>query len=47
MPRRVSPALVPAEQIQRRSLVARGVRMIFDADLAALQGVPTKRLNER
>jgi len=39
--------LVPVEQIQSRILVLRGVRVLLDADLAALYGVPTKRLNEQ
>ena len=40
-------ALVSVERIQSRILVLRGVRVILDADLAALYGVPTKRLNEQ
>lgn len=40
-------AIVPLEHIQARILVLRGVRVILDADLAALYGVPTKRLNEQ
>lgn len=39
--------LVPTELIQSRILVLRGQRVIIDADLAALYGVPTKRLNEQ
>jgi hypothetical protein len=39
--------LVPVEQIQSRILVLRSVRVLLDADLAALYGVPTKRLNEQ
>lgn len=42
-----SLAFVPAERIQARILMLRGVRVILDADLAALYGVPTKRLNEQ
>lgn len=41
------PALVPLERIQSHIHVLRGVRVILDADLAALYGVPTKRLNEQ
>lgn len=41
------PTLMPLERIQARILVLRGVRVILDADLAALYGVPTKRLNEQ
>jgi len=38
--------LVPVKQIQSRILVPRGVRVLLDADLAALYGVPTFRFNE-
>jgi ORF6N domain len=41
------PELIPAELIQSRILVIRGVRVLLDADLARLYGVPTKRLNEQ
>lgn len=44
---RAHPDLVPLERIQSHILVLRGVRVILDADLAALYGVPTKRLNEQ
>ena len=40
-------SVTPVEHIQSRILVLRGVRVILDADLAALYGVPTKRLNEQ
>ena len=40
-------APAPAERIQQRIVVLRGQRVILDADLAALYGVPTKRLNEQ
>ena len=40
-------SLVPPERIQTRILVLRGWRVILDADLASLYGVPTKRLNEQ
>lgn len=40
-------SLVPVSWIQSRILVLRGVRVRLDADLAALYGVPTKRLNEQ
>lgn len=46
MPRRASPALVPAELIQRRILVVRGMRVLLDADLARLYGVATRDLNK-
>ena len=37
----------PVEHIASRILVVRGQRVMIDADLAALYGVPTKRLNEQ
>jgi hypothetical protein len=37
----------PVEHIASRILVVRGQRVIVDADLAALYGVSTKRLNEQ
>ena len=40
-------ALVPAAQIERAIIVLRGQKVMVDADLAALYGVPTKRLNEQ
>jgi hypothetical protein len=40
-------ALVPVEDIARRIHTVRGQRVMLDSDLAALYGVPTKRLNER
>jgi hypothetical protein len=39
-------ALVPVDQIARSIHVVRGHRVMLDADLAALYGVSTKRLNE-
>jgi ORF6N domain len=38
---------VPVEHITRSILILRGRRVILDADLAALYGVTTKRLNEQ
>ena len=35
------------EQVERTILVLRGRRVILDSDLAALYGVPVKRLNEQ
>lgn len=35
------------ERIERRILMIRGFRVVLDADLAALYGVPAKRLNEQ
>lgn len=40
-------AVVAVEAIASRILTLRGQRVIVDADLAALYGVPTKRLNEQ
>ncbi len=39
--------LVPVERIERAILLVRGHRVMLDADLAELYGVPTKRLNEQ
>ncbi len=35
------------ERIESRILMIRGHKVVLDADLAALYGVPTKRLNEQ
>ena len=43
----VHPASMPVEHIGSRILVIRGHRVMLDADLADLYGVPTKRLNEQ
>jgi len=45
----VSPAnnLAPTLRIESRILVIRGQKVMIDADLAELYGVPTKRLNEQ
>jgi hypothetical protein len=40
-------SLVPVERVQRALLILRGRRVILDADLASLYGVPVKRLNEQ
>lgn len=40
------PSIVPLENIQSQIIVLRGQRILLDRDLAALYGVPTKRLNE-
>ncbi|MEO6278197.1 ORF6N domain-containing protein [Roseateles sp.] len=40
-----APALLP--RIEGRILVLRGHKVMIDADLAALYGVPTRRLNEQ
>ncbi|MBW8877364.1 MAG: ORF6N domain-containing protein [Acidobacteria bacterium] len=39
--------LVPVERIERTILMIRGEKVILDADLAALYGVSTSRLNEQ
>ena len=38
---------LPAERIETRILTIRGHRVMVDADLAEVYGVPTKRLNEQ
>ena len=43
----MTKSLVPVERIQRSILVIRGHRVMVDADLAELYGVPTKRLSEQ
>ena len=40
-------SLVPLERVERTILILRGQRVILDSDLAALCGVPVKRLNDR
>lgn len=47
MGKRTRSALVPVEHITRSILVLRGQRVLLDAELAALYGVTTKRLNEQ
>ena len=42
-----SKAPAPIEGITRAILVLRGHRVLLDAELAALYGVTTKRLNEQ
>jgi phage regulator Rha-like protein len=39
--------VVPLERVERSILILRGHRVILDSDLAALYGVPVKRLNEQ
>jgi len=41
------PLIVPIERVTRTILLLRGQRVILDAELAALYGVTTKRLNEQ
>jgi len=40
-------SIVLVEQVQSKILFMRGQKVILDSDLAALYGVPTKRLNEQ
>ena len=42
-----SNEIIPAERIDRGILIIRGQKVMIDADLAELYGVPTKRLNEQ
>jgi len=41
------PAAIPVKQIESRIQIIRGQKIIVDADLSQLYGVPTKRLNEQ
>jgi hypothetical protein len=38
--------LIPVERVARSILLVRGQKVLLDVDLAALYGVPVKRLNE-
>ncbi|RJR29498.1 MAG: ORF6N domain-containing protein [Candidatus Latescibacterota bacterium] len=40
-------SVIPADQIEGKILLIRGEKVMLDADLAALYGVTTKRLNEQ
>jgi hypothetical protein len=40
-------SLIPVERVQKAILLIRSEKVIIDADLAALYGVSTKRLNEQ
>lgn len=42
-----NPLSPNVEQVSGRILTVRGLKVILDADLAALYGVPTKRFNEQ
>jgi hypothetical protein len=42
-----SKAIVKVGKIQQRILLIRGVKVIVDADMAEVYGVPTRRLNEQ
>jgi hypothetical protein len=39
--------LVPMEHVEQKIMIIRGHKVMIDADLAELYGVPTKRLNEQ
>jgi hypothetical protein len=43
----MSDEIIPLDQIQSSILVARGLRVILDSELARLYAAPTKRLNEQ
>jgi len=43
----MKPILVPIEHVGSRILLIRAQKVMLDADLAELYGVPTKRLNEQ
>jgi hypothetical protein len=47
MPQRRSTSLLPEERIERAIRLIRGHKVILDADLAAIYGVATRRLNEQ
>jgi len=40
-------SIVPVKEVHNKILFIRGQKVILDTDLAALYGVPTKRLNEQ
>ncbi len=40
-------SLIAAESVAQRILLLRGLRVMLDADLAEMYGVPTKRFNEQ
>jgi len=44
---KMNTSIVLIEQVQSKILFIRGEKVILDSDLAALYGVPTKRLNEQ
>lgn len=47
MTKTTAPTAVPLDRIAQSILLLRGQKVILDADLATLYGVPTKRLNEQ
>jgi hypothetical protein len=40
-------SIIPAERIEQAIVILRGQKVMLDSDLAALYGVPTRRLNEQ
>lgn len=46
MAKHTKEGLVPVEVIERRIVLIRGQKVMFDSDLAALYQVPTKALNQ-
>lgn len=42
----MSHSLIPVERIESRILVVRGCKVMLDADLAGVYGVPTRTLNQ-
>ena len=42
-----SPRMTPVRPVETLILNLRGQKVLLDADLAAIYGVPTKRLNEQ
>ena len=46
-PKRSDQHIIPVESIQQRIYLARGYKVMLDADLADLYGVTTGRLNEQ
>ncbi len=47
MAQRPLPFALPLEHLESRILLVRGRKVMLDSDLAAVYGVPTKRLNEQ
>lgn len=47
MPKKKKAPLIPIERVERSILIVRGQKVILDADLAAIYGVTTARLNQQ
>lgn len=43
----INPSMSPVRSVEILILNLRGQKVLLDADLAAIYGVPTKRLNEQ